>query len=618
MRLKQGINCLKCKIQFISDEPRQLWQDLASAFRLMTQNHKWMFWITLGLYLIRGLMDLSLPVIGAIVLGKLQLQLNDTQLTISMIAWLVLSAISHPIYFHFSDIVFDSHSSVIEFYNNSLFVGTLKKVLRMPPLTLEGQQSAKIISTINSLNNTISVLVVQIARWVSFLVPFVMAFIVLLSTRWVYAAIALISWIIGTFLTHWILNRFSRDGELNIMQIKNGAEKTDQLDNLVNINALNLQDSVIQTLYRRLEKYAKISLLVHLKLSILTSIPVLILTIPLIAISIWAACDVLETKDLGRFVLLTGMVSTFISRGVTLTNFWGFIVRKIKKYHKLMETLKYDTILDLKTGKNKLPRGGSIELKKVCFTYPKEKIPVLDGLSLKIKQGERVAIIGNSGMGKSTLINVMQHAYEIQKGTVIINGKDVRKVSLKSLKDKITYINQHPIFWTEKNIRANLLMFNPKATGVELYQALNAANLLDEITHKEKGIDSKVTALSAGQKQRLALARAFLRHTPIVIMDEPTANLDTLAQSKVLQGIRLLNKNKNKTTVVFASNVPAEIASAERIILLEKGKIIEDGTPAKLMSDTTSKTYKRLKKYVALFDIPVTKTSRKRKGVKHG
>ena len=119
-----------------------------------------------------------------------------------------------------------------------------------------------------------------------------------------------------------------------------------------------------------------------------------------------------------------------------------------------METLKYDTTLDLKTGKKQLPAGGKIELKKVCFTYPKEKNPVLDGLSVKINQGERVAIIGNSGMGKSTLINVMQHAYEIQSGSVMINGHDVHKISLKSLKDNITYINQHPIFWTEKNIRA--------------------------------------------------------------------------------------------------------------------------------------------------------------------
>ena len=145
-------------------------------------------------------------------------------------------------------------------------------------------------------------------------------------------------------------------------------------------------------------------------------------------------------------------------------------------------------------------------------------------------------------------------------------------------------------------------MFNPKANDAELYRVLNLANLLDEITQKEKGIDSKVTALSAGQKQRLALARAFLRHTPIIIMDEPTANLDTHAQTKVLEGIKNLSKVKgHKPTVIFASNVPAEIASANRILLLEKGQIVEDGTPKKLMNNENSKTYKRLKKYKALF-----------------
>ena len=188
----------------------------------------------------------------------------------------------------------------------------------------------------------------------------------------------------------------------------------------------------------------------------------------------------------------------------------------------------------------------------------------------------------------------MKHAYEIQAGKVLIDGHDVRKVSVESLSKCITYVDQHPTFWSQKNIKENLLIFNPKATEVELYQALNAANLLDEITHKEKGIDSKVTSLSAGQKQRLAIARAFLRRTPIIIMDEPTANLDTHAQTKVLEGIKNLSKVKGyKPTVVFASNVPAEIASANRILLLEDGQIVEDGSPKKLMDNPDSKVYKR-------------------------
>ena len=126
---------------------------------------------------------------------------------------------------------------------------------------------------------------------------------------------------------------------------------------------------------------------------------------------------------------------------------------------------------------------------------------------------------------------------------------------------------------------------------------------MKELTKKEKGIDGQVTALSAGQKQRLALARAFLRQTPIIIMDEPTANLDTYSQSKVLQAIKNLSKVKgHKPTVIFASNVPAEIASANRILLLENGRIVEDGKPKKLMANTKTKVYNRLKRYKLLFE----------------
>ena len=175
-------------------------------------------------------------------------------------------------------------------------------------------------------------------------------------------------------------------------------------------------------------------------------------------------------------------------------------------------------------------------------------------------------------------------------------------ISRESLRDNLTYIDQHPTFWSQKTIKENLLMFNPSATDKELFEALQSANLSDEVLKKEKGIESKVTALSAGQKQRLSLARALLRHTPLIIMDEPTANLDTHAQMKVLEGIKNLSTAKGpKTTVIFASNVPAEIASADRILLLENGQIVEDSSPKKLITDENSKTYTRLKKYKALF-----------------
>ena len=371
---------------------------------------------------------------------------------------------------------------------------------------------------------------------------------------------------------------------------------------MVNINTLQIQNEVVEDISKKLEDFAWFSFKCNMREDVARGLLAIWDTLPVIITSLMAATIAIQTKDVGRFVLLTGMVSVMVNMGSAILFYVGVMLKSVKTYRKLTDEMKYDHSLDLKLGKGKLSEGGHVEMRDISFTYPESKETVLEGLSLKIKQGDRVAIIGNSGMGKSTLINVMQHAYEPQKGQVLINSEDVRKISLKSLKQNITYINQHPIFWRHKTIKENLLVFNPKATDMEIYQALQSANLLEELTQKEKGIDSKVTALSAGQKQRLALARAFLRQTPIIIMDEPTANLDTHSQTKVLAAIKNLSKIKgHKPTVIFASNVPAEIASANRILLLENGKIVEDGTPKKLMSNPNSKTYKRLKRYILLF-----------------
>ena len=398
------------------------------------------------------------------------------------------------------------------------------------------------------------------------------------------------------------MKRFSKIDEIEKKRLQYDAERTDHMDNLVNINTLQIQDKVIDDVSQKLDEYARFSVVCNMKEDAAHGVLVFWDVLPMVIASLLAASMAVQTGDVSRFILLTGLTNTMVNMGSGILLFSGWMIKHLKTYHKLKNEFTYDHSLDLKCGREKLPMGGSIEMKDVSFTYPDSQEPVLENLSLKIKQGDRVAIIGNSGMGKSTLINVMQHAYETKKGQIIINGKNVQKISLKSLKSMITYINQHPIFWRHKTIKENLLMFNSKATEVELYQALNLANLLDEITCKEKGIDSSVYALSAGQKQRLAMARAFLRHTPIIIMDEPTANLDTHSQTKVLMGIKNLSKVKgHKPTVVFASNVPAEIASANRILLLEHGKIVEDGNPKKLMDNPHSKVYKRLKKYRLLF-----------------
>lgn len=603
-----NLNAAGCKntkrgnMQLISNESKQIIKDLKEALSIAARGHKQLFGWGTALVAFRGILRLSLPVVTSIVISKIQGSFDAKTLTGVLIFWIIINAfLGH--FIDFLEFIFwDWMEPLRLFCHNYLFKQNLKNLLNTPPIVLENQQSSKIISTLNSLNQSLSMVLMHSMRILTRFVAWVGAVIFLAKEKPLFALIAFVCWICAYFCNNKIVKRFSKVDEVEKKRIQYDAEKTDHMDNLVNINTLQIQEDVIEDISQKLDEYAWFSFKCNMKEDSARGLLVFWDVLPLMITSLMAASIAIQTGDVGRFILLTGLVATMITSGSSILFFSGSVIKNIKTYRKLTDEMKYDHSLDLKLGKEKLPEGGHVEMKNISFTYPESKETVLEGLSLKIKQGDRVAIIGNSGMGKSTLINVMQHAYEPQKGQVIINGKDVRNISLKSLKQNITYINQHPVFWRHKTIKENLMIFNPKATDVEVYNALQSANLLEELTQKEKGIDSKVTALSAGQKQRLALARAFLRQTPIIIMDEPTANLDTHSQTKVLAAIKNLSKDKkHKPTVIFASNVPAEIASANRILLLENGKIVEDGNPKKLMGNKNSKTYKRLKRYILLF-----------------
>ena len=489
-------------------------------------------------------------------------------------------------------------------YNFLVKLHKMRLAFQMPVAVASSGFKQKLIASIPKLGHLGEDTLFNVLWNIFHQVYFFFSFVALLYYAPVFAiGIVLLSIFQGGCLI-WINNHLKkREEAFTKEEMNNNTYEQDALENLGNIQMLHIGDQVVAELSQAQEKYLKEFYEYQKKHIFWDCIPRVLNFLCAVLVLYFSVKLALDKQDIGLYVMLSGLGESVLSRATTIIYRYRWLHYFGIQYITLDRELSYDKKLLPKSGRQKITGWGDIVLEKVQFTYPEEKTPVLKDLSLKIKQGDRVAIIGNSGMGKSTLINVMKHAYEIQVGKVLIDGQDVRKVSVESLSKCITYVDQHPTFWSQKNIKENLLIFNPKATEVELYQALNAANLLDEITHKEKGIDSKVTSLSAGQKQRLAIARAFLRHTPIIIMDEPTANLDTHAQTKVLAGIKNLSKVKGrKPTVVFASNVPAEIASANRILLLEDGKIVEDGSPKKLMDNPDSKVYKRLKKYAALFE----------------
>ena len=555
------------------------------------------------LFAIAAILGASFPVICATIFRHLQESMSMEVLGFALIAWTLV----YGIVYQLSDWFFIAGESFMEVvfrrYNTVFCQNKTKEFLMMPPLLLNSEFRQKAVSLIPRLGAHGENMVYNLINFIRSCCNFIFSLILLIGffplLSWVILLLAIISCRVNAWINKKL--QVNMDSVLSA-ETQIDTNRQDMLENAANIRSLSLEQKTLNDLQNAYEKFHTENYKYREKDVLLRLIPEIfnmLIRLAIIFISIRLA---FTRQDIGTYVALTGLGFDSLSYLSRISMQFKWFNLNGMEYINLEKEMRYDDSLMPITGKSKLSTIKEIALDKICFTYPEEKSPVLDNLSLRIKAGSRVAIIGNSGMGKSTLINVMQHAYEIQSGKVLYNGKNVQGISQESLRDNLTYIDQHPTFWSQKTIKENLLMFNPKATDAELYQALKSANLLDEITQKEKGIDSKVTALSAGQKQRLSLARALLRHTPLIIMDEPTANLDTHAQTKVLQGIKNLSKVKGqKPTVIFASNVPAEIASANRILLLENGQIVEDGSPKKLMTNESSKTYKRLKKYKALF-----------------
>lgn len=225
----------------------------------------------------------------------------------------------------------------------------------------------------------------------------------------------------------------------------------------------------------------------------------------------------------------------------------------------------------------------NITFDNVHFQYVKNK-PVLKGISFTVKKGETLALVGNSGGGKSTVVNLLPRFYKIKKGTISIDGINIENYKIGSLREHISIVLQDN-FLFGGTIRENILRGKLNATQEELEQAIKNAYLDDFINSLEKGLDTNIgergVLLSGGQKQRIAIARAFIKNAPIVILDEATSALDNQSEYIVQQAID--NLMKDKTVFVIAHRL-STIKNADRIAVINKGELAELGTHEELMN----------------------------------
>lgn len=303
-----------------------------------------------------------------------------------------------------------------------------------------------------------------------------------------------------------------------------------------------------------------------------------------VIITIGALMSAKGISDLGTVLAILSIQGNVSDLFMGFGSAWGMMQESISAAEMIRD------VFDTQPEKQKRESDGSadsdkvIELRDVSFSYDKEH-PVLNGVSLTVKQGETAALAGNSGGGKSTIIKLIPEFYQIQSGAVYLLGKNIRNYRLSELRSKIAYVPQDSYLF-EESILENIRFGRPEASDDEVMAAAKMANAHEFITALPDGYDTitgeRGETLSGGQRQRIAIARAFLKDAPVLLLDEATSALDNENEQLVQQSLEQLMKNR--TTLVVAHRL-STIKNADVIYVIRDGRVVQQGTHEELSAD---------------------------------
>lgn len=294
-----------------------------------------------------------------------------------------------------------------------------------------------------------------------------------------------------------------------------------------------------------------------------------------------------ENVTVGVLVAFGTYINMFWRPIMNLSNFYNSVVTNLTAAERIFDIL--DTEAEIQDEKDafKLKEvKGEIEISNVSFTYNRgtpAQTKVLSKVSFKVRPGETIALVGPTGAGKTTIVNLISRFYDIEEGNIYVDGHDLTKVTLESLRKQMGIMTQDNFIF-QGTVRENILYGRPEATEEEMVEAAKAVSAHDFISRMEKGYDTQLkeqgVGLSIGQRQLIAFARTMICKPKILILDEATSSIDTHTELLVQKGIQALLKGR--TSFVIAHRL-STIQNADRIFVIDQGGILEQGSPAHLM-----------------------------------
>nr|WP_315233228.1 ABC transporter ATP-binding protein [uncultured Flavobacterium sp.] len=295
--------------------------------------------------------------------------------------------------------------------------------------------------------------------------------------------------------------------------------------------------------------------------------------------------------DGAKFLAYMGLAYNILTPAKAISKASYSVKNGLAAAQRVFEVLEVkNEITDSENAIKKLTFEDSIAIKNINFRYEDEN--VLKDFSLQVKKGQTVALVGQSGSGKSTIANLLTRFYDVNEGTIAIDGIDIKDMNLHSLRDLMGLVTQDSILFND-TIKANIALGKHDATDTEIIEALKIANAYEFVKDLPLGIHTNIgdsgNKLSGGQKQRLSIARAVLKNPPIMILDEATSALDT--ESEKFVQVALENMMQNRTSIVIAHRL-STIQKADLIVVMQKGKIVEQGKHEELIA--MNGTYNKL------------------------
>ena len=292
--------------------------------------------------------------------------------------------------------------------------------------------------------------------------------------------------------------------------------------------------------------------------------------------------------SVGLLVAFGTYINMFWNPIMNLSNFYNQLVTNISAAERIFDILDTDPDITDESNAVELPEvEGAVEFSHVSFTYDKgteAETKVLEDVSFSVKPGETIALVGPTGAGKTTIVNLISRFYDIQKGKILIDGYDLKEVSLHSLRKQMGVMTQDNFIF-QGTVRENIMYGKLDATEEEMIAAAKAVNAHDFIMKMEKGYDTELrergAGISIGQRQLIAFARTMISMPKILILDEATSSIDTHTERMVQEGIAGLLKGR--TSFVIAHRL-STIQNADRIFVVSDNGILESGTPAELMA----------------------------------